>query len=208
VGGGADGAADAIAELATAITDLEATAGAPADSAIVELMAALEVLAEVAGEQHGEQIAELAQRVVELAEREPEQSAEQIAQLEQIAELDKARDAYERKVRKILGPDAPLEPCATCEGLGFDLTGGAAGTTYKPHIDYIGCEACAGLGNVLTGSHVQGSELAACPGCGGAGFMHRIEREHANAGEPLEPSAAPEYGRPAWMGDPSLAAPA
>lgn len=204
----ADGAEEALEALTAAVAALELADGPPEESAVLELMAALEALAEVAGDTAGAAIAELAERVLALSEREPIQSAEQLAQLEQIGELDKARDAYERKVRKIVGPEAPLEVCATCEGLGFDLTGGPTGEELRTHADYIGCDDCAGLGVVLTGSKVAGSEVATCPGCGGRGFLSRIEREHANGGEPSSSTAEPEYGRPAWLGDPSLAAPA
>jgi hypothetical protein len=137
-----------------------------------------------------------------------EATAADLEGMAQLEELEKAREAYERKVRKILGPEAPLVACESCDGIGFDLTGGAQGAEYPEHPDFIQCEACVGLGNVSTGSKVSGSDIAKCPGCGGRGYLKRIERDHAHPGENGTHEAEAEYGLEPWMGDPSLTQPA
>lgn len=188
-----------------AIAELAKDPGPPDEQTTIALMEQLEQLAEHAGDEHTDAITGLAQQLVELTEREVPKTAEELEQLATLEELEKAREAYERKVRKIVGPEAPLVACATCDGLGFDLTGGAAEADYHEHPDYQACAACAGFGAVRTGSKVAELELQPCPTCGGRGYLKRIEREHANGGEPIDHAREPEYGLEPWMGDPAIA---
>jgi hypothetical protein len=89
---------------------------------------------------------------------------------EQAGELERATSAYYRKVAKVMGGEIPPE-CPTCNGLGFDLSGGQAAPDYRAASDKDTCDECDGLGGVLSGSKVPGSEVVRCERCKGAGYL-------------------------------------
>jgi hypothetical protein len=113
---------------------------------------------------------------------------------EQTAELEKATTAYYRRVAKVFHGELPPE-CSTCNGLGFDLSGGEAPPDFPTHDHYIGCDDCDGLGKVRTGSQVPHFDLADCPKCQGRGYLEKLPTPQAVPDQPAE------YGTPAWMGN-------
>ncbi len=125
---------------------------------------------------------------------------DELEQMRVLEELDKAQESYERKVRKIVGPEAPLVPCSHCEGIGFDLGGGAEADELAEHEHFRGCHECGGHGQVRTGSKVSGHDVAQCPGCGGRGYL-TLQPQTQNGTEQREPI----YGLEPWMGDPNVA---
>jgi hypothetical protein len=118
--------------------------------------------------------------------------------LETATKLETANANYGKRVRQILGKGNVPPPCEACYGTGFDFTGGEPEPELRPHDHYRQCPACAGLGAVLTGSQVDGQEAIACPGCDGRGYVQRLGEPADNGG------GEPEYGLPAWAGDPAL----
>lgn len=134
----------------------------------------------------------------------PEPSPEQVAQAEQVMQLETAQANYEKRVRKIMGPDVPLTVCEACDGMGLVPPGGLEMPEFRQHAEYRPCDACAGYGQVLTGSKVPGSDIAKCPDCQGWGFLSRDTGHlpHEPAGE--SPQNGDGYGAPTWMGDPSI----
>lgn len=72
---------------------------------------------------------------------------------------------YVGKIMDILGPDAPIKPCAYCQGKGFNPIELQSDTHSTP------CDACNGFGEVTTGSKVQGNEARMCQDCHGAGYI-------------------------------------
>lgn len=146
---------------------------------------------------------------------------------EQLADLDKAKASHLRKVRTILGPLAEeLEECPHCDGMALAPPGEAMPEP-RTHEHFRACEVCNALGQVLTGSKVPGNVFRPCPDCGGRGYLEALDA----TGAPIAPGglpggavvpvlaptaeelaqgataivpAAPRFGRPAWMGDPTL----
>src|SRR5207247_1303529 len=112
---------------------------------------------------------------------------------EQAVELEKATTAYYKRIAKVFGGELPPE-CPTCNGLAFDLTGGAGEPAFREHEQYKGCDECDGLGKVKTGSQVHGHDLADCPKCQGRGYLEKLPVPQAVPDQPEE------YGTPAWMG--------
>lgn len=147
---------------------------------------------------------------------------------EELAQLDKAKGSHLKRVRSIIGAELAdqLEECPVCDGMGLAPPAGEA-VEPKEHPYFRACETCNALGQVLTGSHVPGNALRSCPSCGGRGYQEALD----DSGTPLAeggivagapaPTVAPpapssdgavtagggqelRFGRPAWMGDPSL----
>lgn len=141
----------------------------------------------------------------------------------QLRDLDRENERHAESVRRIMGAFAVgLEPCRECGGLGF----GAPGPKPQPHDFFQTCETCAGFGQVLTGSLRAGQEARDCPACMGRGYLEQLDP----AGAPLapqpgtppapivtpapaqleptgngeQPTTAPRFGVPSWMGDPAI----
>lgn len=114
---------------------------------------------------------------------------------EQAQELERATIAYNKRVGKVFGGELPPE-CPACNGLGFDLTYGAGAPQFQEHEHFIGCDECAGLGKVKTGSQVMGHDLADCPKCQGRGYLEKLPTPQAVPDQPEQ------YGTPTWMGTP------
>lgn len=133
-------------------------------------------------------------------------TAEEIAAATRIVELERAQASFERKVRKILGDDVPLEECATCNGMGLVPPAGAADDDLRAHVHYCECEDCAGYGAVRTGSKVPGQEIAPCPVCGGRGYLSLLPGELTAGTNGDGAASEPRYGLEPWMGNPALGA--
>jgi hypothetical protein len=88
----------------------------------------------------------------------------------QAGELETATAQYLKRVAKAFGGQPP-PACPTCEGLGFDLTGGAQGPEFHEHAQFERCDECDGLGGVKTGSRVPGNDVVPCPRCKGYGYL-------------------------------------
>jgi hypothetical protein len=137
----------------------------------------------------------------EPTEPEPEPEPAGGLTAEQAAELEKAMAAYFKRVEKVFGADNAPPPCPTCEGLGFDLTGGTGQPDFQEHENYIECGDCRGFGHVKTGSKVPGHDLHDCPNCLGRGYLEKLPQPQ------LVPTEQPTHGTPAWMGDVQTGAP-
>lgn len=169
-----------------------------------------------------------------LAAREPEpeprpaadDSAEDLGEPlpRQLRDLERQVTKHEEKIREIMGGHvAGFGPCSHCGGVGLEQPGPQPQT----HVNYIPCPTCLGFGQVLTGSLRDGNTERDCPMCAGLGFLEALneqgvplsEAARANGGaeqrppetlqppQPVQPGhVAPEtrYGRPAWMGDPTI----
>lgn len=200
-----EGVAEAIAELAQRVTDLAELDGPPEDATVQELMASLEELGELGGDLFGAQIVEIAEAIVALSQRPAPPTPEELSERLELEQLEKARQAYAKKVNAIRGEGRELPPCPACDGIGFDLTGGGPPVQLKPHQHFRECHECDGVGKVLTGSHVPELETADCPGCGARGYVSlQVAPAHADGTAP-ESGAEPVYGREPWMGDPNVA---
>jgi hypothetical protein len=133
---------------------------------------------------------------------------------QQAGELDKAYQAYAKRVARIFGGELPPD-CPACLGLGFNLGAAEPEPEFRTTDDYKTCDVCAGLGRLSTGSKVPGHDLAQCPMCTGRGYLVKLTGTVAAVPPPPpapepEPDvggAEPRYGTPAWMGtvDPARA---
>ena len=120
--------------------------------------------------------------------------AEGLLSADQAVELEKATTAYLKRATKAFAPAEPPPLCPTCEGLGFDLTYGAHTPELATNDAFRACTDCKGLGQVLTGSKVEGHVTRDCPTCLGRGYLERLPAPAA------VPNAPEEYGTPSWMG--------
>lgn len=146
-------------------------------------------------------------------ELEPEAPVEPEAEVRleshMIEALEKESTRHEKALVKILGAGATDHVCEACEGMGYMPPGMAASEAPPEHDDYHACPVCAGWGVVQTGSMREGHVVRDCPDCNGRGYVERLPNMPRVDGnvhelEPAEP--APEFGVPAWMGDPKLTA--
>lgn len=101
----------------------------------------------------------------------PEPEPEAAFTAEQGHELEKATTAYMKRVDKIFAGDVPWPTCPTCEGLGFDLTGGQGEPDWATASDKDECDECHGFGSVLSGSKVPELRTVRCERCKGAGYL-------------------------------------
>jgi hypothetical protein len=126
---------------------------------------------------------------------------------QQASELDKAYQAYAKRVARIFGGELPPD-CPTCMGLGFNLGAVEPEPEFQTTDEYKTCDTCAGLGKLATGSKVHGHDLADCPACQGRGYLMKLPAQPAPvlvpppapAVEPDVGGAEPVYGNPSWMG--------
>ena len=199
--------ADELAEYAEVLEAVAGKEGRPPDEVLSGLTDRLASIAEHDDGTFAEAFEELTATIAELAARAPNRTPEEVASLEQAVELEKAREAYEKKVRKILGPEAPLVGCEHCNATGFDMTGGSGEPELLEHDAFRRCDECDGWREVKTGARDGDERTIKCPGCGGRGYKNLLTSD-----DPRGPAAAngdgePQYGLPSWMGDPSLDAP-
>lgn len=142
----------------------------------------------------------------------------------QLKELDKANERHVAAVRGIMGAFVDdFVPCAKCDSMGLE----PAAPQPKAHDFFRACGTCNGYGRVLTGSLDEQNADVACPDCGGRGYLEmlldntpavelvkqlRAQRATVQQGDLAPPVAAPQpapaldvgFGRPAWMGDPTV----
>ncbi len=89
---------------------------------------------------------------------------------------------YIGKAQDILGQDTEIRPCAYCLGLGFNPIERQQDS--HSHV----CEDCAGWGEVITGSKVQGNEARMCPTCKGSGYIaEQVEIVLPGAADGVQP---------------------
>lgn len=140
------------------------------------------------------------------AEPEPEQPEQPQASAPfDVEAFEKEARRHERAIAKVLGPEFVEAVCPTCQGVGYAPQGADAAPQLQTHQDYRACETCAGFGDVLTGSHKQGHELASCPSCAGTGYlMRRPEPEQPANGNAAPGHAPADYGPQPWLGDPTI----
>lgn len=147
-----------------------------------ELFAAVE-RGEMDAESVGEKLREMIEKEAAAAEAEtPEDEDEEGAEDETAQVTDPiliALGEYLAKVQEVLGEDAPIRPCTYCHGMGFNPIELKQDT--MSHV----CEACDGLGEVVTGSKVPDNEARICPKCNGSGYI--AELPEIKIGQPLAP---------------------
>lgn len=138
--------------------------------------------------------------------------------------LDREQTRHVAKVHEIMGAHvAGFAECEKCGGLGLM----PPGPQPRSHEYFIACPTCNGYGEVFTGSLRAGRESTDCPGCGGSGYLEKLDGNgvplsqggNSAAAPPSAPPppelvpvdgqqpqtvTPPTYGRPAWMGDPSI----
>jgi len=143
---------------------------------------------------------------------------------QQLKALDRETDRHLKKVGEIMGGFvAGFTPCSKCDGLGLEQPGPEP----RGHDYFKTCETCAGFGQVLTGSLREGRNARDCPACGGNGYLEALGEGGVplaqGGGQPaVSPTSPPPaiataepapteqgaggltFGRPAWMGDPSI----
>lgn len=166
----------------------------------------------------------------EVAEPEPE-AAPAYDDDEVSRKLARKVKNYTSGLVEILGADlGGFAPCALCDGFPPGLVppvqldeekkarvrvaiGLPALANYKQDRRFNACSTCEGLGRILTGSSVQGQEVATCEDCSGRGFMRidgkpLVTNEAGATVHPLpaiqteegEAAALDPWGRP--YGDP------
>lgn len=143
---------------------------------------------------------------------------------QQLKALDRETDRHIKKVHEIMGGFVSgFTTCAKCDGLGLEQPGPEP----RGHEYFKTCDTCSGFGQVLTGSLREGRNARDCPACGGNGYLEALGEGGVplaqGGGSPavsptppppataaLEGAAQSEgaggltFGRPAWMGDPSI----
>lgn len=124
----------------------------------------------------------------------PDPEAVSEADAAKYQELERAQEAYFKRVSKAIAPEPLPPPCMTCGGTGLDFAGHEAAPEFREHHKFIECDDCAGYGRVRTGSKVTGQELADCPKCVGRGFLEELPQIA------LAPDTPPTHGAPSWMG--------
>ena len=136
-------------------------------------------------------------------------------------------DRHLANVAKIMGGFVDgFVICDKCDALGLTEPAPPART----HEFYAACQTCNGYGQVLTGSLEQQYAAVACPDCLGRGYLEALldntpataivaevrEQRRTAVQQPVAvvqiptpaaPAGELEYGRPAWMGDPSVGTP-
>ena len=127
---------------------------------------------------------------------EPQPEPEPQAQADEKAgeKLGKENDRHVRAVARIMGDDfALVHPCV-CEGFGFTFEAPSAAPEYAHAPDTETCQACNGLGEVLTGARNPHNERRACQTCSGQGYVMVATplAQVASIGAPAEPY--PGYG--------------
>lgn len=174
----------------------------------------------------------LAQLQLAADDDEPEQPAAKVAAPlasepsdKQLRDLDKENVRHIANVHKIMGHFSEgLAECDKCGTMGLVEPGPQPQT----HPFFIPCPTCNAFGQVLTGSLVSEHTGINCPDCAGRGFLEAmldntpaveiVERlreqarlsappqsaEIVSPVQPAEPGAL-VHGRPAWMGDPTIA---
>jgi hypothetical protein len=142
----------------------------------------------------------------------------------QLKELEKENTRHVEAVIDLMGAFVDgFVPCSTCDTMGLEPPQPPA----KTHDFFRACATCNGYGQVLTGSLEQQFASIACPDCGGRGYLEmlvdntpavelikqlRAQRATAQVLDPAQPPPAPApapaldvgFGRPAWMGDPTV----
>lgn len=143
----------------------------------------------------------------------------------QLRDLDKENVRHIASVHRIMGHFSEgLAECQECGTMGLVEPGPKPQT----HPFFIPCPTCNAFGQVLTGSLVAEHTGVNCPDCAGRGFLEAmidntpaveiVERlreqtrlsspppsaEIVLPAQPAE-SGALSHGRPAWMGDPTIA---
>lgn len=196
-----------LAELAQVLEAVAEREGQPPAEVLTGLADRLATIAERDDGSFEEAVAELGKVIEELAAREPMLTPEEVASLEQAAELNKALDAYVKKVQKIRGQEVELVGCEHCNGTGFDMTGGQAEPTLLEHPHYRRCEECDGHRFVLTGSRDPDEGKIKCPGCGGLGYKQLLDSSDPRSAVAQNGDGEPVFGIPSWMGDPSVGQP-
>lgn len=143
---------------------------------------------------------------------------------QQLKALDRETDRHIKKVHEIMGGFVGgFATCSKCDGLGLEQPGPEP----RGHEYFKTCDTCSGFGQVLTGSLREGRNARDCPACGGNGYLEALGEggvplaqgggSPAASPTPLPPAAvalegqheqqepgALTFGRPAWMGDPSI----
>lgn len=127
------------------------------------------------------------------SEHEPEQEAFDMEK--GVKQLEAENTRHAKRVAEIMGTDAAdLIPCPTCvvgpTGFVFQLP--PAEPEYKDAADTQTCEACGGMGDVLSGSHNDRSKLKQCASCSGQGYVFKTNTPTAPAGQPPAVPIDPE----------------
>lgn len=140
------------------------------------------------------------------AEGEHEQpTPEMVADAEQAVEIEKAQAAYEKRIRKAIGPGVELETCEACAGMGLVPPGGMPDEPeLLAHPNFKRCEACDGYGAVRTGSRLQGSDVASCIDCQGNGYLTQRQLGDTPPIGASNGHAEGQWDAPSWLGDPSI----
>lgn len=142
----------------------------------------------------------------------------------QIRDLVKENERHDDAVHDIMGGFVEgFVACDKCDGLGLE----PPAPPVKTHEFFRACGTCNGYGSVLTGSLEDQYRGIGCPDCGGRGYLEmlvdntpavelvkqlRAQRATTQpvdlAAPPAAPLTAPPldvgFGRPAWMGDPTV----
>lgn len=134
-----------------------------------------ETAAEAGGEPTEEEAEDEAERerVEELARQQREQEESEAQFEQQRKQADAALKRYHTAIERIFGTLEGWETCMVCGGNGLVPPGQIAQPTYQQDPDTERCERCQGLGRMLTGSLVPGSESVNCTGCSGSGFTYK-----------------------------------
>lgn len=115
---------------------------------------------------------------------------------------EESQEAFETEMERhatvmlfLFGEDAArFEPCPTCMASGFALRDRDKPPELVHHPRTRICELCHGLGQMSTGSRMQGQEQLACPGCNGQGFTYPPELASAPLGNEPAPPQQPALG--------------
>lgn len=115
---------------------------------------------------------------------------------------EESQEAFEAEMERhgvvmleLFGEDAPrFEPCPTCMASGFALRDRDQPPELVSHPRTRKCEACAGRGQMKTGSLMEGQTQLACPICNGQGFTYPPELSGAPLGDQPALVAVPPVG--------------
>jgi hypothetical protein len=102
-----------------------------------------------------------------------------------LADLERENTRHRKAFAKALGVEVEeLHDCPTCEGVGFtpEPVEPEPGLQRDPFTET--CERCAGYGSVKTGARPPGLTEIPCPGCGGQGYVQKVEQPDAGQFRP------------------------
>lgn len=117
---------------------------------------------------------------------------------EQLKAFERENTRHEKALQRIMGADFALWTlCGHCEGVGFAFAPYVAPVELTQAPDAETCETCKGLGQMLTGSLVDGSRTKGCPTCGGVGWTTVVQQLAAVVSADArgwQPSVGPDQG--------------